>query len=98
MKAVGVRELKDRLSAYLEEVRRGEVLLVTDRGVVVAEIRTPSDRRAGLSPLERRLEPWVEKGVLSQAAPLDPSAYGRSALRTPAAQIDEALAASRDER
>jgi hypothetical protein len=29
MKAVAVRELKNRLSAYLREVARGEVVLVT---------------------------------------------------------------------
>lgn len=41
MKAVGIRELKARLSHYLREVQRGEVVLVTDRGRVVAELRTP---------------------------------------------------------
>ncbi len=37
MKAVAVKELKNRLSSYLREVRNGEVVLVTDRGQVVAE-------------------------------------------------------------
>lgn len=32
MKAVAVKELKNRLSSYLREVRSGEVVLVTDRG------------------------------------------------------------------
>ena len=41
MKTVGVRELKDRLSEYLREVRRGESVLVTDRGEVVAEFSPP---------------------------------------------------------
>ena len=41
MKAVGIRELKARLSQYIREVRRGEVVLVTDRGEVVAELRQP---------------------------------------------------------
>jgi prevent-host-death family protein len=38
MSAVGVRELKDRLSSYLRRVRRGETILVTDRGRPVARI------------------------------------------------------------
>lgn len=38
-KPVGVRELKAHLSAYLERVRAGETISVTDRGVPVAEIR-----------------------------------------------------------
>jgi antitoxin (DNA-binding transcriptional repressor) of toxin-antitoxin stability system len=46
MKAVGVRELKNRLSEYLRLVRSGEEILVTDRGEVVAELRQPSPRIA----------------------------------------------------
>jgi antitoxin (DNA-binding transcriptional repressor) of toxin-antitoxin stability system len=46
MKAVGVRELKNRLSEYLRLVRNGEEILVTDRGEVVAELRQPSPRVA----------------------------------------------------
>ncbi len=39
MKAVGIKQLKARLSEYLREVRRGETLLVTDRDEVIAELR-----------------------------------------------------------
>jgi len=41
MRAVGVRELKSRLSEYLRMVRGGEEILVTDRGEVIAELRQP---------------------------------------------------------
>jgi hypothetical protein len=41
MKAVGIRELKNRLSEYVRMVRNGEQILVTDRGDVVAELRQP---------------------------------------------------------
>jgi hypothetical protein len=44
MRAVGVRELKNRLSEYLRLVRNGEEVLITDRGEVVAELRQPSPR------------------------------------------------------
>jgi prevent-host-death family protein len=53
---VGVRELKTRLGRYLQAVRRGSTLVVTDRGDPVAELRplavdgSPND--AGLSALE----------------------------------------------
>ena len=43
MKVVGIRELKNRLSEYIRLVRNGERVLVTDRGVIVAEIRQPED-------------------------------------------------------
>jgi antitoxin (DNA-binding transcriptional repressor) of toxin-antitoxin stability system len=60
MKTVGVRELKNRLSDYLRQVRSGEAVLVTDRGHVVAELTAPgrltSDptQPAGLQALARR--------------------------------------------
>jgi antitoxin (DNA-binding transcriptional repressor) of toxin-antitoxin stability system len=41
VKTVGVRELKNRLSEYLRDVRAGERVLVTDRGEVVAELAPP---------------------------------------------------------
>jgi prevent-host-death family protein len=60
MRAVGLRELKNRLSEYVRDVRRGERVLVTDRGEVVAEIVPPGqgaalvDIPAGLQALSRR--------------------------------------------
>ena len=35
---VGVRELKNKLSHYLQMVRRGERIAVTDRGTVIAYV------------------------------------------------------------
>ncbi|HEV8397097.1 MAG TPA: type II toxin-antitoxin system prevent-host-death family antitoxin [Vicinamibacterales bacterium] len=41
---VGARELKTRLGSYLQRVRQGQSLVVTDRGEPVAELRPlPSD-------------------------------------------------------
>lgn len=42
IKTVGVKELKNNLSAYLREVRGGTRVLVTDRNVVVAELCEPA--------------------------------------------------------
>ena len=36
---VGARELKTRLGTYLQRVREGRTLVVTDRGEPVAELR-----------------------------------------------------------
>jgi len=38
-KSVGVRELRQNLSVYLERVKKGESLTVTDRGQEVAILR-----------------------------------------------------------
>jgi len=46
MKAVGIKALKNRLSEYVRIAAQGEVVLVTDRDQVVAELRAPSLGRA----------------------------------------------------
>ena len=38
MQAVNIKELKARLSSYIQQVRRGETFLVTDRNQVVARL------------------------------------------------------------
>lgn len=44
---IGTRELKNRLSYYLRQVRESkEPIYVTDRGEVVAELRPVSRRKA----------------------------------------------------
>jgi antitoxin (DNA-binding transcriptional repressor) of toxin-antitoxin stability system len=64
MRTVGIRELKATLSSQLATVRRGEILLVTDRGVVIAEIRPPgSTEHVPRDDFERRLESWVQSGI-----------------------------------
>lgn len=80
MKAVAVRELKNRLSAYLREVAGGEVVLVTDRGRVVAELRRPSVE-ALQSPAEQALARLVAAGVLTIGLPQDPASYRRPGVR-----------------
>ncbi|MEW6752844.1 MAG: type II toxin-antitoxin system prevent-host-death family antitoxin [Candidatus Latescibacterota bacterium] len=68
MRTVGIRDLKTRLSSYLRDVARGEVLLVTDRGRVVAEVRPPGANDAGLSADALRRRRLVERGLLRPAS------------------------------
>jgi hypothetical protein len=42
IKTVGIKNLKDHLSVYLREVKAGAVVLITDRGNVVAELHEPT--------------------------------------------------------
>ena len=58
MDSVGLRELKNHLSEYVNRVKRGEAVLVTDRGQAVAELRPASAsdhklRRLSLADLAR---------------------------------------------
>ena len=80
MKAVSVRDLKNRLSAYLREVARGEVVLVTDRGRVVAELRSPSEDLAATT-LDSALARLHATGAITPGLPQDKAAYRRTRVR-----------------
>lgn len=72
---VGIRELKEHLSEYLDRAARGEVIRVTDRGVAKA-ILGPAP---GMSRLEIGIkEGWIRAG---SGAPILPFT-GRPAQRT----------------
>jgi antitoxin (DNA-binding transcriptional repressor) of toxin-antitoxin stability system len=74
MKTVGVRELKNRLSEYLRQVRSGEEVLVTDRGEVVAELGPPG--RGGVDPaVPAGLAALARRGLATLGAPGDPKLY-----------------------
>jgi prevent-host-death family protein len=98
MKQVGVRELKDRLSEYLRLVRDGEVVEVTDRGTVVAELRSPSEG----GELARRFPGLVElarKGLVRLPLQADPAGvYPRLAAAAPAGTAARLLEEERGER
>jgi antitoxin (DNA-binding transcriptional repressor) of toxin-antitoxin stability system len=98
MKAVGIRELKARLSQYLRDVQRGEVVLVTDRGRVVAEVRPPGRDTPSLeSATDRALRRLAEGGGLLIGEPHDPGAYTPSPVKVADGTVAEILAAERQE-
>jgi prevent-host-death family protein len=63
---VPIREMKNRLSAYLKLVRSGGEVVITDRGRPVARL-TPIPPTSGGSEAEalRQIEslPWVQPGA-----------------------------------
>jgi antitoxin (DNA-binding transcriptional repressor) of toxin-antitoxin stability system len=93
MRVVNVRELKARLSAHLREVGRGETLLVTDRGRVVAQLgpvalaeRRPAESTDALARL-------VAGGARPPLRERRPGDYRRTdpSPGIPAAKVDELL-------
>jgi antitoxin (DNA-binding transcriptional repressor) of toxin-antitoxin stability system len=98
MKAVGVREFKARLSQYLRDVQAGEVVLVTDRGKVVAEVRTPGTPLREESDVDRAMRRLAEKGGVIVGEPHDPDAYVVSPVRVPEGTSAALLAAEREDR
>ena len=67
MKAVGVKELKARLSEHLRAVRAGETFLITDRSEVIAELRPTSRRPAGPASLDDVLDDLADAGQITRA-------------------------------
>jgi prevent-host-death family protein len=57
---VGIRELRGRLSDYLAQVRDGDEVVITDRGVAVARL-VPIDG-------ERALDRAVAEGLVTTAS------------------------------
>jgi prevent-host-death family protein len=56
---VGIRELRDHLSHYLDRVRDGDELVVTDRGRAVARVVPVSG--------ERTFDRLVSEGLIERA-------------------------------
>lgn len=97
MKAVGVRELKARLSAFLREVQAGEVILVTDRSVVVAELRAPG-AAAAETTADRAWRRLAGTGALRVGEAHDPAAYGASPVRAAPGTARSLVNEEREER
>jgi prevent-host-death family protein len=71
MKTVGSRELKNRLGRYLGLVRRGETIVVTDRGKTVAHLTPPTLKEGETENLDDLLKRLETEGHLRMAK--DPS-------------------------
>ena len=96
MKTVGIRELKNRLSEYVREVRLGERVLVSDRGLIVAELREASaDAAAGVPS---GLAALAKDGHLTLASLETAPSYPRMARLSSAIDAGALLAPDRGAR
>jgi antitoxin (DNA-binding transcriptional repressor) of toxin-antitoxin stability system len=86
MRAVGLKVLKNKLSEYVRLAARGEIILVTDRDRVVAELVPPSAGRS-LWAADAQLAALVRDGVLRP--PLMPR--GTVPPRRPVADTEQIL-------
>lgn len=103
MIAVGIRELKATLSRRLEDVKRGEVILVTDRGRVVAELRAPGTAAAAadepLDEWERAMRRLATEGKVTPARKRnDPSIYRPTGINLPPETVQRWLDESREDK
>ncbi|HOT32807.1 MAG: type II toxin-antitoxin system prevent-host-death family antitoxin [Treponema sp.] len=66
MITVGVRDLKNQLSQYLQYVKRGEKIIITEHNRVIAEISSPSNEVSN-TDVEIMLEKLTAAGKLIKA-------------------------------
>ena len=64
MAAVGIRELKNRLTHYLQLTKKGEEVVVTERGVPIALLQ-PIANASQATSVEARLARLSALGILT---------------------------------
>lgn len=89
MEAVGIRELRQNLSRYVERVKAGEAFTVTERGREVARL-TPSGESI-VQRLVRERGATMPTGSIRDLLPPG----GRPAEGPPSVEVLEALRAER---
>ena len=97
MLAVNVRELKNRLSRYLQDVKHGERILVTDRGQVVAEIHQPFFTQRFADPVLAALDAASLLGHIKVGTFNDPLLYGNTNIHVPSGTAAQLLNLERND-
>lgn len=73
---VGIRELKNKLSEYIRRVKKGQTVIVTERGNVVAQLIPPRQT------IEERIWAMVDAGLADwngeKMKPYQPKIVNRS--------------------
>lgn len=96
MAATGIRNLKNNLSRYIRRVIRGERILVTDRGRVVAELRPPVDV-GDIGDAAARYRELIEQGVVRPALEEGDPLEGWPRLKLPRGTAADLVNADREE-
>lgn len=80
LKVVGIKELKNSLSAFLKQITAGTTLLVSDRNKIVAQISLPQISLEFSNQGQAHLQELLDQGSLSTPAKskskLSPSGLG----------------------
>ncbi len=90
---VGARELKTRLGTYLQRVRLGQRIVVTERGIPVAELRS---LREGDENLDARILRLEAAGLLTR--PTRESLAPLLAIRGRGTSLAQAVVEDREDR
>jgi hypothetical protein len=96
-KTVGIKELKNNLSAYIREVRSGGRVLVSDRGEIVAELCEPGAVYAAEEDPNPVLAAWAREGIVTLPK-LPKAPMKRSPVRLPKGTAARLLSEDRRDR
>jgi len=67
MRKIGSREFKNRMGRYLSAVRKGQSILITDRGRPVAKVTPPDPEDGPGDSFEKRLRELEAQGLIHLA-------------------------------
>lgn len=99
MRSVGIKQLKARLSEYVRLAGSGEVVLVTDRDRVVAELGPARRQAAEDGSLEATMERLALRGDVTRAGePKSGWSWAPPHLDLPADSVSDLLDDLRRER
>jgi antitoxin (DNA-binding transcriptional repressor) of toxin-antitoxin stability system len=96
MRTVGIKELKNKLSADVRLAASGESVLVTDRDRVVAELRPRADGAA--SSAKAKWAEAIRRGLITPAAVKSREPPPRRLPLTTRARLMKELAGDREDR
>lgn len=96
IKTVGVKELKNNLSAYLRMIQAGYSVLITDRNKVVAELREPM-AVGGLIPPNPLLALWIQEGKVKAPIRKKGIVYPPSPIKSKAGTASKLIEEEREE-
>lgn len=97
METVGIRELKAKLSEYIRKASSGEIVQVTDRGRVVAQLRGPGPTPEEF-PFPGLLKAAAEGRVRLGVYPIPKDLYGPGPLSAPEGTAQRLLDEIREDR
>lgn len=99
VKAVGIKQLKARLSEYVRMARAGETILVSDRDEVVAELGPPRHQPADPGSLDAVIDRLAERGLLTRPSqPKAGWAWSPPSLKLPPEAVEQLLGSLREDR
>jgi antitoxin (DNA-binding transcriptional repressor) of toxin-antitoxin stability system len=97
MTEVGVRALKNRLSEYLRRVKAGERIVVTERGVPIAELSQPAPAAGAESRGMSKLDRLIEEGRVRPALRQGPVAVNWPDIHLPPGTAQQLIDEDRDD-